>query len=243
MTTKKSKKEESSSESSEESSSEDSSSEESGSEDSESGSEDSESEAESSEESASEEEEEVKKPAPKRKAEESFQSEDKKARSGTPMQNEGNVTRVLFVGGLSYNVDRDWLREECQECENITSCRIATDRETGKSRGFGYIEFADAESAQAAMEALNGKVIDGRPIRLDFAAERPPSPEGGNRGGFGGSRGGRGDFGGRGGSRGGFGGRGGRGDFGGRGGSRGGRGSFGGNRGRGGFQGTRTTFD
>lgn len=161
------------------------------------------------------------------------------------MQNEGAPTRVLFVGGLSYNVDRDWLREEVQECENITSCRIATDRETGKSRGFGYIEFADADSAQSAMQSLNGKVIDGRPIRLDFAAERAPSPEGGDRrGGFGGRGGSRGGFsdrgGSRGGSRGGFGGRGGsRGGFSDRGGSRGG---FGGGS-RGGFQGKRTTFE
>jgi len=149
---------------------------------------------------------------------------------------------TLFLGNLSFNATEDSISEAFGECGNVKSIRLITDRETGKFKGFGYIEFETEEAAKAAHE-LNGTEIDGRPVRIDFAQARPPREDGG-RGGFGGrGRGGRGGFGGRGG-RGGFGDRGGRGGFGGRGGrggfgGRGGRGGFGdrGGRGRGGFGG------
>ena len=121
-------------------------------------------------------------------------------------------------------------------CGEITSLRFATNRETGEFRGFGHVEFDSVESAQKAFE-LAGSDLGGRPVRLDFAANRDGGG-GGRGGGFGGRGGGRGGFGGRGG--GGFGGRGGGfggrgGGFGGRGGGRGGFGGRGG--GRGGFGG------
>jgi nucleolin len=156
-------------------------------------------------------------------------------------------TNTVFLGNLPYDADEDVLRGVFGECGEIARVRIATDRETGQPRGFGHIEFAEVDGAKAAV-ALAGTPINGRAVRVDFAAAREGG--GGGGGGFGG--GGRGGFGGRGGGRGGFGGdRGGRGGFGGRGGGRGGfggrgggRGGFGGDRGgRGGFGGGRGGFN
>ncbi|SMQ45975.1 unnamed protein product [Zymoseptoria tritici ST99CH_3D7] len=136
---------------------------------------------------------------------------------------------TLFVGNISFDADENAITEYFQEHGTIKAVRLPTDRETGAPKGFGYVEMSSIEEAQAAFTALQGADIAGRPIRLDYAAER--SNDGGDRGGRGGRGGGRGGFdrGGRGGGRGGFGDRGGRG---------GGRG-FGGGRGRGGDRGGR----
>ena len=150
-------------------------------------------------------------------------------------------TATVFLGNLAYDCDEDTLRGVFGECGEITRVRIATDRETGEPRGFGHLEFTEIAGATAAC-AMAGTDINGRAVRVDYAAARPEGAGGGGGGGgFGGGRGGgRGGFGGggRGGGRGGFGGdRGGRGGFGGgRGAPRGGRGGFGAPRGgRGGF--------
>ncbi|CAL9734165.1 hypothetical protein MOSE0_D06106 [Monosporozyma servazzii] len=138
---------------------------------------------------------------------------------------------TLFLGNLSFNANRDELYEIFGKFGEIVSVRIPTHPETEQPKGFGYVQYATQEEAQKALDTVQGEMIDGRPVRLDFSTPRPPREDGG--------------FGGRGGSRGGFGGdrRGGRGGFGGRGGSRGGfggdrRGGFGGDR-RGGFGGDR----
>ena len=136
---------------------------------------------------------------------------------------------TLYVGGLSYSLTEDQIYETFGDHGDVQSVRLPTDRETGAPKGYGYVQFADESSAKAALEALNGQELAGRPIRIDYAG---PKPDNGGAGGFGGGRGGgRGGFGGRGGGRGGFGG-----DRGGRG---GGRGGFGGDRGRGGRGGGR----
>lgn len=191
------------------------------------------------EESESEEEEE----APKKRAAPAQDFNAKKANTGAPMHGKAK-SATLFIGGLSFDVDKDWLKQEFDAgCAGVVDARIITDRETGRPKGYGYVEFEDGEAAQAGMDAMNGKAINGRPIRLDFAEARAPRPEGGSGfgggdRGFSGGRGGRGGFrGGRGGFDGGS--RGGRGGFGGgdRGGFRGGRGG-----GRGGFRGGRGGF-
>lgn len=136
---------------------------------------------------------------------------------------EPGKTKVLFVKNLSYDSTNDSLKDAF---DGATSARIATFQDSGKSRGFGFVEFDTPEQAKFTHEAMQGETVDGRQVTVDFAAERG---EGGGRGG-----GGRG----RGGGRGGFRGRGGRGgggrggfDRGGRGGSRGGfRGGRGGRR-------------
>lgn len=142
---------------------------------------------------------------------------------------------TLFVGNLAFSVAEDAVWEFFNDY-GVKSVRLPTDRDTGRPKGFGYVEFEDIDGAKKAFEAKTGAELEGRSIRLDFSQPRDPAG-GGGRGGFGGGRGGgRGGFGG--GDRGGFGGRGGgRGGFGDRGGRGGGRGGFGDRGGRGGGRG------
>ncbi|XP_026201748.1 nucleolin isoform X2 [Anabas testudineus] len=151
-------------------------------------------------------------------------------------------TKTLFVKGLSEDTTDQTLREAF---DGSVAARIVTDRDTGSSKGFGFVDFDNEDDCKAAKEAMEDGEIDGSRVTLDYAK---PKGDGGFRGGRGGGFGGRG--GGRGGRGGfgGFGGRGGRGG-GGRGGPRGGgrgRGGFGGGRG-GGFgakpQGKKIKFD
>ncbi len=144
----------------------------------------------------------------------------------------------LYVGNLSYDTDTETLRSAFSANGEVTDAHVVMDRESGRSRGFGFVTMATPELAKKAIEAMNGTMLDGRAIRVNEAEERPRG--GGGGGGFGGPRsdrgfgGGGGGFGGGGGGFGG-GGRGGRGggDFGGGGGGRGGRGGGrGGPRGR-----------
>ncbi|XP_059559494.1 nucleolin [Myotis daubentonii] len=140
-------------------------------------------------------------------------------------------SKTLFVKGLSEETTEETLKESF---DGSVRARIVTDRETGSSKGFGFVDFNSEEDAKAAKEAMEDGEIDGNKVTLDWA-----KPKG--EGGFGGRGGGRGGFGGRGGGRGGrggFGGRG-RGGFGGRGGFRGGRGGGGDHK----PQGKKTKFD
>ncbi|KAJ5519991.1 hypothetical protein N7463_000444 [Penicillium fimorum] len=153
---------------------------------------------------------------------------------------------TLFVGNLPFSATEDALHEVFGAQGSVLGIRLPTEQETGRPKGFGYVQFSSIEEAKAAHAALNGHELEGRSIRLDFST---PRPAGGDRGGFGGrGRGGGGGFGGRGG-----GGRGGgRGGFGDRGGRGGGRGGFGDRGGRGGlnkgkgsipeYKGTKVTF-
>ncbi|KAI0250512.1 hypothetical protein BJV78DRAFT_1127833, partial [Lactifluus subvellereus] len=72
----------------------------------------------------------------------------------------------VFVGRLSWNVDSDWLKSEFEECGEVIAARVQMDRNTGKSRGFAYVEFAEPASVEKALE-LSGKEIDGRQINVD----------------------------------------------------------------------------
>ena len=123
---------------------------------------------------------------------------------------------TLFVGNLSFSVDEDKVWEAFNEY-GVKNVRLPTDRDTGKPKGFGYVEFEDVEGAKKAFDAMKGQELDGRAIRIDYSQPRDANaPRGGGRGG------GRGGFDrGRGSDRG-WGGRGGRG-----GGDRGGRGGRG----------------
>jgi len=119
----------------------------------------------------------------------------------------------LYVGNLAYGMqDRD-LQELFAEYGTVTSAKIVSDRETGRSKGFGFVEMSTDAEAQAAITALNGQEINGRPLTVNEA--RPKEDRGG---GGGGGRGGYGGGGGGGGYRGG-----GRDSRGGRGGGGGGR--------------------
>ncbi|MBW0495766.1 hypothetical protein O181_035481 [Austropuccinia psidii MF-1] len=103
----------------------------------------------------------------KRKAEDETSSQ-KKPKS--------EVTTV-YVGGLSYNVDNDWLKSEFESCGSITDVRVITDRATQKSKGFAYVEFETADGAQKAVETKNGTSLDGRTLRVDLSAPKPERPQ------------------------------------------------------------------
>ncbi len=122
----------------------------------------------------------------------------------------------LYVGNLPFKATQESLAEFFGQFGPVTEVFIATDRETGRSRGFAFVTMADEGAAKKAIEESNGKPFDGRNLTVNEA--RPPATGGGGRGGFGGGGGGRGGYGGGGGGggRGGYGGGGG----GGRGGDR-----------------------
>ncbi|XP_046859828.1 glycine-rich RNA-binding protein-like [Xenia sp. Carnegie-2017] len=140
----------------------------------------------------------------------------------------------LFVGGLSQNVTQDTLYETFDKYGKIDDACIVMDKESGNSRGFGYVTFADSTDAEAAKTGLQGWAIDGKEINIEYANPKDPNREAAKRNNrFGGGGGyGRGGGGyGRGGGGGGYGRGGGGGGGGGRGGPRGGRGGPRGGRG------------
>jgi RNA recognition motif-containing protein len=147
----------------------------------------------------------------------------------------------LYVGNLSFNTTADGVRAAFAEFGNVDDVHLVSDRETGRSRGFAFVTMSTAEEATKAIAGMDGRTVDGRPLRVNEAEQRQPRGGGGGGGGgrsFGGGGGGRG-FGGGGGGGGYGGGGGGGGGYGDndRGGGRGGRGGRGGGRGRGGDDG------
>ena len=117
----------------------------------------------------------------------------------------------IYVGNLPFNTNDDELRELFQQYGDVTNAIVMMDRETGRSRGFGFVEMADPGEGNAAIDALNDFQLDGRPLRVNEARPREPRPGGGGGGGGGGRGGDGGGGGGRGGGYGGGGGgRGGR---------------------------------
>lgn len=111
----------------------------------------------------------------------------------------------LYVGGIPYRTTEDEMRTAFEEAGAVTSVSIISDRMTGRSRGFGFVEMADEAAAQAAIDRWDGKEFDGRMLSVSMArpqGDRPAGDRPPRSGGFGG--GDRGGFGG--GNRGGFGG-------------------------------------
>ena len=78
----------------------------------------------------------------------------------------------LYVGNLAYSTDKDTLQRLFSEFGNVVSATIITDRQTGNSKGFGFVEFEDDACAQKAVSAINGKEVDGRRIRVSEAREK-----------------------------------------------------------------------
>jgi RNA recognition motif-containing protein len=128
----------------------------------------------------------------------------------------------LYVGNLSYNTTSSDLEQLFGQHGSVQSAEDISDRETGRSKGFGFVQMGSDDEAQAAIAALNGQEHDGRPLTVNEAKPREDRPRGGGGGG-GRSFGGGGGGGGRGGYGGGGGGGGGRGGYGGGGGGGGGR--------------------
>ncbi|KAE8693949.1 Glycine-rich RNA-binding protein 3 [Hibiscus syriacus] len=96
----------------------------------------------------------------------------------------------LFVGGISYQTDDQSLREAFSKYGEVIDARVIVDRETGRSRGFGFVGYTSTEDASSAMQALDGRELHGRQVKVAYAAERPPRNFGG--GGFNSSYGGSG---------------------------------------------------
>ena len=133
------------------------------------------------------------------------------------------MSMKLYVGNLAFRTTSDDLQQLFSQAGTVESASVVEDRDTGRSRGFGFVEMSTKEEADAAITQFNGKDFGGRNLTVNEA--RPREDRGGSRGGGGG----RGGFGGGGG--------GGRGGFGGGGGNRGGGGGYGGGSGGGGNRG------
>ena len=118
----------------------------------------------------------------------------------------------LYVGNLPYSMRDDDLQQHFAQFGQVNSAKVMMDRETGRSKGFAFVEMASRDEAQAAIRGMNGQEFNGRALVVNEARPREERPGGfgggGNRGGFGGGRGGfgGGDRGGYGGDRGGYGG-------------------------------------
>lgn len=96
----------------------------------------------------------------------------------------------IYVGNLAYATNDDGLKAAFAEFGEVTAVRVVTDRMTGRSKGFGFVTMPDSAQAQAAIDALNGRELDGRTVRVNESQPKPREERGERRGGFGGGRGG-----------------------------------------------------
>jgi cold-inducible RNA-binding protein len=97
----------------------------------------------------------------------------------------------IYVGNLSFNTSESALRQMFEAHGTVTSASLVMDRETGRPRGFGFVEMSDDTQARAAMAALNGKSVDGRDLTVNEAKPREAGSRGGGGGGGGGGGRGR----------------------------------------------------
>jgi RNA recognition motif-containing protein len=117
------------------------------------------------------------------------------------------MSNKLYVGNLAYSTGDQDLRDAFSPHGNVQSATVVIDRDSGQSRGFGFVEYASSAEAQAAVDAMNGQNLDGRSLNVNIARPREDSRGGGGggggggRGGGGGGRGGGGGGGGGGGKR------------------------------------------
>ncbi|MEZ4266556.1 MAG: RNA-binding protein [Myxococcota bacterium] len=111
------------------------------------------------------------------------------------------MSKKLFVGGLSWDTNDASLEQAFSSFGEVTEAKVITDRETGRSRGFGFVTFTDGASADKAAKEMDNSTLDGRAIRVNEAEDKRSGGGGGGggRGGGGGGRGGGGGYGGGGG--------------------------------------------
>lgn len=83
------------------------------------------------------------------------------------------ASQNLFIGSLAFATTDDGLKAHFEQVGPVVSARVVTDRETGRSRGFGFVEFENDEDNQKAIDQLNGKELDGRPINVSVARPKP----------------------------------------------------------------------
>jgi len=100
------------------------------------------------------------------------------------------MSKKLFVGGLSWDTKDDGLRQAFASYGEITEAKVITDRDTGRSRGFGFVTFAQDDDAKTAISKMDGTSLDGKTLKVNEAQEKSPRGGGRSGGGFGGGRGG-----------------------------------------------------
>ena len=96
---------------------------------------------------------------------------------------ERKATMKLYVGNLAFATSETGLKEAFAAFGTVDSASIISDRETGRSKGFGFIEMNNDEEAKAAIDGMNGQQLDGRAVRVSEARPKEDRPRGGNRGG------------------------------------------------------------
>jgi RNA recognition motif-containing protein len=110
-------------------------------------------------------------------------------RSGPPAQQGDTVGKKLYVGNLSFDVTDDQLREMFAPYGAVQSAQVISDRDTGRSKGFGFVEMGSEQEAQAAIDGMSGQMVGGRSLTVNEAKpkeNRPGGGGGGGRGGYGG---------------------------------------------------------
>jgi RNA recognition motif-containing protein len=117
----------------------------------------------------------------------------------TALDSRDLMSTRLYVGNLSFNTTTETVRQEFESIGTVTDVHVVMDRDTGRPRGFAFVTMGSPAEAQKAISEMNGKTVDGRPLRVNEAEERPA--RGGGGGGGGGFRGGGGGGGGGGGDR------------------------------------------
>jgi RNA recognition motif-containing protein len=95
------------------------------------------------------------------------------------------MAKKLYVGNLSYNTTEDGLRSLFSEFGSVASSKVIFDRDTGNSKGFGFIEMGTDEEAAAAITGTNGREYEGRQLRVNEAMDKPRRERGGSGGGYG----------------------------------------------------------
>ncbi|MFZ2126532.1 MAG: RNA-binding protein [Candidatus Microsaccharimonas sp.] len=93
------------------------------------------------------------------------------------------ASQNLFIGSLAYATNDDSLKAFFETIGEVASARVVSDRETGRSKGFGFVEFVDEANNQKAVDQLNGKELDGRPINVSLARPKEDRPRGGDNAG------------------------------------------------------------
>ncbi|SMF47530.1 RNA recognition motif domain-containing protein [Pseudobacteriovorax antillogorgiicola] len=89
------------------------------------------------------------------------------------------MSKKVFVGGISWNTDNEGLREAFERFGEVVDAKVITDRETGRSRGFGFVTFAEADAASQAIAEMDGQSLDGRTVKVNEAQDKPRDNRGG----------------------------------------------------------------
>ena len=96
------------------------------------------------------------------------------------------MAQKLFVGGIAFATTSESLRDLFAQAGNVVSATVVTDRDTGQSRGFGFVEMSTSEEAEQAVQQINGKSLDGRSLKVEISKPKTNGGGGGGRsGGFG----------------------------------------------------------